>query len=526
MRKIILLILIIGLKVNLTAQVPTIQWEKSFGGSMNDRGYSICNGSNGDFIIAGTTESSDGDISINKGFSDLWLIRIDSTGNLIWEKTLGGRDDEEACTVLKTYDGGYIILGETTSNDSDVSGLHMPNPFIHSSDGWLVKTDSSGIIQWQKCIGGTDLDFGRDLTICLDSNYLITERIESSDGDVTNFHGGYDDYWLAKIDQSGNITWGNAFGGNSDDYPTCCTQTTDGNYIISGCSLYNFGGYHGPPGAGGGDIGLVKVDSSGNKIWSKCYGGTGGECARSIIPADNGGFFLVSENSSFDGDISTFYGDLDFWILYSDINGSIIWEKSYGGSGFDRPFQIIKSSDGGLVITGFTNSNDQWVSNNHGNDDFWVLKLDSLGNFEWEKSLGGTDEDRAYSILETPDGGYIVCGYTLSNNIDVTSNHGNEDVWVVKLSPPTLGIQTPENQFADFTAFQNDDQLIIRFFSKHSGTSQITFSNTLGKIILEKEITFREGINYTSINLPAITEGMYFINATGKGIGKGKVFIK
>ena len=498
------------------SQVPIIQWEKTYGGSMSDYGYSICKTYDGCYLIAGSTESNDGDISFFHGANDFWLIKIDSLGTIIWEKTYGGSSSEEPTTVFQTFDHGFIIYGQTNSEDGDVSGLHEDSIFPSPQhDGWLLKIDSIGQIEWQHCYGGTENDWGKDLIITPDSNYLLATEIESSDGDITAFYG-ITDYWFVKTDQSGSILWQRTFGGTDREYPNCCTAVNDSVYLIAGNTHFDFGGFHGSNISS--DMGIVKVNSNGNVLWSHCYGAAiGGELPYSLLPTANSGFIAVSEITSSGDDITQFYGGSDIWIFKADSTGGILWDKTYGGSGGDRPLKVIRTSDGGFVIAGYTLSNDIWVSNFHGLFDSWVIKLDSLGNFEWGKTLGGTNWDEAFSILETSDGGYIVCGFTESTDGDVNMNHGNADLWVVKLSS-TTDIPEIKNQLMDFTATQIQNQFKFQFFFKHKTTATCSILDLNGKKLFEENIIINEGINYQNIPCGSLSSGMYFISMDGKDI--------
>ena len=507
---------------SVIAQAPVMQWQKNYGGSQEDLGIAICLSPDGGYLIASTIRSSDGDVAFNYGSLDLWLVKIDSLGNIIWSRTLGGSFYDEATSIYSTPDNGYLIFGSTNSADGLVIGLHSPQNW--GEDGWLVKTDSIGQIQWQHCYGGADNEIGTDLFITSDSCYLLSFRAQSSDGDISIAYG-LEDYWLVKANSNGNIIWEKSFGGSSEDQATSCIETTNNKYIIAGGSVYDFGGYHGMPGLGG-DAGVVQVDTSGNILWSRSYGGSVSEYLRDLLPADNGSFYALCETNSNDGDITNNYGLTDAWVFKADSSGNILWQKSFGGSCYERPFKLIRYHDGGIVIAGMSCSNDNWVTNAHGGWDYWIFKLDSMGNFEWGTTLGGTNDEEPNSIAETPDGGFIVCGYSKSSNGDLTSNNGVEDVWVVKLSSPTTDIPFTENRLMDFTASQREDNLYIRFFSKRNETTELKIFDINGLLLFAEKLQIHEGINYTNIPCNSFSTGMYVVEITGKQVEqRGKVFV-
>ncbi|MDY0369025.1 MAG: T9SS type A sorting domain-containing protein, partial [Bacteroidales bacterium] len=284
-----------------------------------------------------------------------------------WQKSLGGSYFDEARSIQQTSDGGYIVAGNSYSNDGDVSGNHG------EWDYWIVKLNDTGNIQWQKCLGGSEFDIAYAIQQTSDGGYIVAGMTESNDGDVSGNHG-YDDYWVVKLDDTGNIQWQKSLGGSSIEKAQSIQQTLDGGYITAGYSYSNNG------------------DASGN------------------------------------------HGASDYWVVKLDDTGNIQWQKSLGGSESEWAYSIQQTTDGGYIVAGWSYSNNGDVSENHGDDDYWVLKLDNTGNIQWQKSLGGSSVEWAHSTQQTSDGGYIVAGWSKSNDGDASGNHGETDVWVVKLA--------------------------------------------------------------------------------------------
>ena len=175
----------------------------------------------GGYIIAGMSNSTNGDVSGNHGNPDYWLVKLDTNGNLQWQKSYGGSAADAASSVRQTSDGGYIIAGQSESNDGDVSGNHG---YI---DYWIVKTDSNGNLQWQKSFGGSGEDSAYYIEQSNDSGYIIVGSTESYNGDVTGFHGGYEDYWIVKTDNNGILQWEKCLGGSDSDIASSIQQTLD-----------------------------------------------------------------------------------------------------------------------------------------------------------------------------------------------------------------------------------------------------------------------------------------------------------
>ncbi|OFY91658.1 MAG: hypothetical protein A3K10_10975, partial [Bacteroidetes bacterium RIFCSPLOWO2_12_FULL_31_6] len=242
----------------ITAQ-PTIEWQKSFGGTGNDYAFSIQQNANGGYIVAGLSSSNDGDVTGNHGGSDSWVLKLDTSGVITWQKALGGTGNDNAGSIQQTVDGGYILAGYSESNDGDVAGNHG------SSDFWVVKLDSNSVIIWQKCLGGSDVDIAKSIQQTTDGGYVVAGTSNSNDGDITGNHGGTD-YWVVKLDSVGVIMWQKSLGGTSSDNANCIQQTADGGYIIAGTSYSNDGDVSGNH--GNFDYWVVKLDSIG--IRSAC----------------------------------------------------------------------------------------------------------------------------------------------------------------------------------------------------------------------------------------------------------------
>ncbi|OAA31353.1 hypothetical protein AT15_07600 [Kosmotoga arenicorallina S304] len=399
------------------------QWQRCLGGSSYDYAISIIQTNDGGYVVAGWTASNDGDVSGNHGYYDYWVVKLNNTGAIQWQKCLGGSYNDWAKSVYQTNDGGYVVAGITYSSDGDVSGNHG------YSDYWVVKLDSTGNIQWQKCLGGSYNDWAESIIQTSDGGYVVAGFTESNDGDVTGNHGERD-YWVVKLDGTGDIQWQRCLGGSGDDYAWSIIQTRDGGYVVAGITYSNDGDVSGNHGYY--DYWVVKLNNTGAIQWQKCLGGSSYDYAISIIQTNDGGYVVAGWTASNDGDVSGNHGYYDYWVVKLNNTGAIQWQKCLGGSSYDFVYSIIQTNDGGYVVAGYTDSNDGDVSGNHGGLDYWVVKLDSTGAIQWQKCFGGSNNDYAYSIYQTSDGGYVVAGYTDSNDGEVSGNHGDADYWVVK----------------------------------------------------------------------------------------------
>lgn len=458
MLKIIYFTITTFLLSNSFAQAPAIQWAKCFGGSGNESATSLQQTADGGYIVAGNTNSIDGDVSglhVNIGSpDDFWVVKLDATGTLQWQKCLGGTLQDNATSIQQTADGGYIVAGYTVSNNGNVSGLNGGSG--SPADFWVVKLDISGTLQWQKCLGGKKRDWAFSIQQTLDSGYIVAGLTLSNDGNVSGFHGGTGspaDFWVVKLNKSGTLQWQKCLGGTDGEGATAVQQTTDGGYIVAGNTVSNDYDVSGNHGSGSSDFWIVKLNTIGTLQWQKCLGGSyDGDGATSIQQTSDGGYIAAGYTYSNNGDVSGLHGlvgtndysyETDFWIVKLDNVGTLQWQKCLGGSKEDRPTSIQETSDGGYIVCGYTNSIDGDVSGLHAvnSADVWVVKLDISGTLQWQKCLGGSNQDVGSVIRQTSDGGYIVGGYTVSNDYDVSNNHGNYDFWVVKLGSLLLPIK-------------------------------------------------------------------------------------
>ncbi len=405
--------------------IGDIEWQKCLGGSGLDYAFDIQQTSDGSYIVAGYTNSTDGDVTGKHEGDDYRVVKLDASGDLLWQKCLGGSEIEHAFSIQQASDGSYIVAGYTNSNDGNVTGNHG------DKDCWVVKLDASGDLLWQKCLGGSNSDAAWSIQTTSDGGYIVAGASNSTDGNVTGNHGDYD-YWVVKLDTSGDLLWQKCLGGSDSDYARSIQQTSDGGYIVAGSSRSNDGDVSGNHGSA--DYLALKLDTSGDLLWQKCLGGSWYDYARSIQQTSDGGYIVAGTSNSNDGDVTGNHGDYDYWVVKLDASEEIVWQKCLGGSYYDSLRSIQQTSDGGYIVAGYSNSNNGDVSGNHGYLDYWVVKLDTGGNILWQKCLGGSSYDYAFDIQQTSDGGYIVAGYSNSNDEDVSDNHGGgADYWVVKL---------------------------------------------------------------------------------------------
>ena len=356
-----------------------IQWKKSLGGFGNDNAYAIQTTSDGGYIVAGSSDSNNGDVTGNHGYIDYWVVKLDAAANIQWQKSLGGSFNDFAYAIQATSDGGYVVAGVTQSDDGDVNGNHG------GQDYWVVKLNATGTLQWQKSLGGSNNDFVNSIQATLDGGYVVAGYSNSTNGDVTGNHGGYD-YWIVKLNANGTIQWQKSLGGSNYDGAWAIQIASDGGYVVAGVTQSNDGDVSGNHGSSP-DYWVVKLDATGSILWQKALGGSEADTAYCIQTTSDGGYVVGGVSQSNNGDVNGNHGFSDFWTVKLNATGTLQWQKSLGGSGSEYAYAIQTTLDGGYVVAGFTDSGDGDLTGNHGSYDYWVVKLGTeLATSAFEKN--------------------------------------------------------------------------------------------------------------------------------------------
>ena len=504
------IIIIHFLSFTLLNAQPSIQWQKCLGGDDYDIANCIQQTSDAGYIVAGYTLSKNGDVVGNHGVFDFWVVKLDGSGSVQWKKTFGGSDHDLAFAIRQTKDGEYVVVGYTRSNDGDVSGNHG------DKDVWVVKLGSMGELQWQKTLGSSGWDEAKSVELTTEGGIIIAGQAGSNDGDVSGNHG-FLDFWVVKLNSQGTIEWQKTLGGTSDDSALSIKPTTDGGYIVVGETQSNNGDVSGNN--GNVDFWVAKLDSIGEIEWQNALGGIGLDVASDVVETNDGFVVCGYAGSHNSGDVTGHHSSLDYWIVKLNKTGDLVWQKCYGGNNFDYARNIIQTSDGNLVILGEVKSTDGDVEGNYGIQMIWVLKLNPLGDIIWKKILGGTEGEGSGSIQETSDHGYILAGFSWSNNGDVSGNHGGADFWVVKLSPESVGIPDIPTQSAQLDIFPNPAQQSITLFIPTLSAGDLTeageasvsvsISNLLAQVVAYKTIS-----NGGSLDIGMLPKGSYFVRAS------------
>ena len=380
--------LIIAVLVSLTVSVvvcPCAQaatgWSKTYGGA-NAEGWDnlypvVLQTSDGGFLITGSTTS------YGAGSNDAYLVKTDANGEMQWQKTYGGPLNESAFVVCKTSNGGYALM--CTTNSYGAGG----------NDFWLLKTDANGNLQWNKTYGGTSVDNGYQVSQTADGGYALF-------GETNSFGAGGYDLWVIKTDAAGNMQWNRTYGAAGNDMASSLILAADGGYAVASWST-SFGGFKAL---------FIKTDSSGNMLWNKTYSLGAASWADAAIQTADGGYAIVG--------VTYPTTKRDAWLIKTDSSGNMLWNKTYGGTGDDTGWALVQMDGGGYAIVGVTSSFGA------GGVDGWLFRTDSSGNMLWNKTYGGAGTEFIDDIIRTSDGGYVLAGFTDSFGA------GNSDLWLIK----------------------------------------------------------------------------------------------
>jgi len=371
----------------------------------------------GGFVVGGNTKS------FGAGNFDFWLIRVAANGDSLWSRTYGGSAEEECYAVVQTSDGGYALAGSTQSFGAG------------GKDVWLVRVDADGDSLWSRTYGGGNSDWCHALQQTDDGGFLLAATTYS-------YGAGGDDVWVIKTDADGDSLWSRTFGGTAAEESRSIIRTADANFAI--------GGFTESRGAGQRDYWLIKMNDAGDTLWSRTYGGIYGEMLAGLCQTPDGGYLLVGNTMSF-GAIGT-----DAWVVKTDADGDSLWNHRLGGAGTDVYFSAVPGNAGGCVLAGYTESFGAQLT------DYWLVGTDANGDTLWTRVFGGDNYEILRGMLRTSDGGLMLAGYTSSYGA------GGQDVWLLKTSselaaddplilhPSSFSLSTYPNPFNPVTTIGFD----------------------------------------------------------------------
>jgi hypothetical protein len=342
----------------------SVMWSLTYGNG-KEIGKSLVEIVDGGYVIAGDTGS------FGAGNSDFWLVKVDSNGNMEWNKTYGGERHDSVRALIKTVDGGFALVGSTSSFGGG------------SDDFWMVKTNSDGNPEWNQTYGGPGDQYATSLIETSDGGYAIGGAFDQSFDDPF----GDTDFWLVKTNHLGTMEWNKTFNDSPSNSCSDLVETSDGGYLLVGTT----GRYLVEA-----NILAIKTNEKGEMEWKKRYGGRDHAGANSLVKTKDGGYAIAG------------YRSQNFWLIKIDDSGNIEWDQTYLKSGAEEAYCLTQTSDGGYALAGLTTGS----IDNQSYIDSWMVKTDVNGNLVWNQTYGGTGDQYIYSLIETVDGTFTLAGFS------------------------------------------------------------------------------------------------------------------
>ena len=302
-----------------------------------------------------------------------------------WEMTFGGEEYDRGFSIIQSTDGNLVIVGETESYGNG------------NNDVYLIKTTRSGEIIWEKTFGYTNGEVGFAVSECANGDLIIA-------GTTSSFGPYYNDIYLVRTTQEGNLIWEQAIGGDDEEVAYDLFESSDGGIIVAGRRGFSESA-----------LCLMKTDENGSILWQKTWPGG---VARSVIETDDAGYVIAGHTGG-DSDAAAH----DVWIIRTDGNGDEEWSMIHPGDGDNRAYDVKGISDGNFVLCGYDHE-----GYGHGREDVFLLKISNDGQIIWEREFGGDSDDRAFAVIQMDDGGFGICGETYS------FGEGASDLYVIETS--------------------------------------------------------------------------------------------
>ena len=498
--------LLVGIELLMTPgsiHAQTIRWVRCFGGSLIDECYDIQQTSDGGYIMAGVTESIDGDVTGNHGGKDYWIVKTDDWGNLQWQKCYGGTSDDIATSIRQTNDGNFIVAGYSNSGDGDVTINHG------GSDFWVIKIDAVGNLIWEKSLGGSSTETDCKVRLSNDETFIIAGNSDSDDGDVSGNHG-LTDYWIVKIDSAGTIIWQRAAGGSASDQLKGVSATADHGAIVCGISESSDGDV--PPFCYTNYCSwIVKLDSTGSIQWQQMDSVFNGGITVSDVLQMSSGNFLSS------GSMYNYGNHHNFAVLQLNSSGSIIQRSSFTGNDFDFSNSIASTPNhGGYIMAGYT----LWPTNS-----FFVLKTAGIST-QWTIFTNQTLPSVSWTAAETIDGGFIFnTNYFQDSSANCFSPLLDFNYYLIKIDGALADV--PEHAgITGINASVDNSFLSVQWNTYQTCRLEIKLSDISRRTLYKDEIESSSGMNRIKLNVVDLAQGIYFISLRGSMISETIKFIK
>ena len=457
---------------------------------------------------------------------------MDVAGNVLWNKTFGGNKDDMSASIIATRDGGFLVGG--TSN-SDSTGSKTDSSFWHSNDYWVVKLDADGNKVWDQTIGGVFNDVMTSLTELPLGGYVLGgySYSDASGSKRTNNLGAENnaDYWIAILNGNGDMMAQSVFGGGSHDVLTSVLPAAQGGVLTAGYSYsIKLQGHKVQATVGNCDYWLVRSDDTGKMVYQGNFGGDRSDFLTTMETYRDSTFVIggySNSSASFDktGD---FLGTTDYWFLKVGADDTKQWDKVFGGTGGDYMTSLQRTHDGGYILGGYSNSNkgNDKTEDSRGGYDYWIIKTDSLGNKIWDKTIGGSGDEKLCGVYEIDSDQYIVAGTSTSEksgdkDVGTLGGSGKSDFWIVRIGPETIDSvpQTPDSVTKYKLAIAPNpvhDMLSFRYGSSDNANTPFALYSYDGKKVLSFTLMATEEVQTYTVPVGHLAKGVYYLTMFGK----------
>ncbi len=386
---------------------PSGVFAKSLGGKSYDEGRQIILSQSGHYLITGRTSSK------GAGNADLYLVKVSTNGELIWDKTFGGQDEEQGYDLLELSNGDILVVGYSDSYDAE------DNP--GNKNMYVIRTDASGNKLWEKHFGDLNsIDEGKAIVPANDGGFIVlgnSMNLSPAAGLEPN-----NDIVVLKIDDKGNKIWQKNFGSAVNDEGNSLIATPEG-YVIVGATEAK----------GNWDLYLLAIDNQGNILWEKIHGGGEKDLGNDIKRDKDGNFVVAGLTYSF-----ATGGSHDFWVLKVNPKGEKIWSKVFGGLSVDEAYSVLVTASGNYVLAGYS---EDFERDEYGENislerlNVFLVQLTPDGNVIWQRAMGGERDQRGFDVIATTDGSFIVVG------INKTNTENKEDLLIMKFNAEGMSVQ-------------------------------------------------------------------------------------
>lgn len=502
-----------------------IEWQQSYGSMASDWGYDIVQTGEG-YLVTGIAGSGGGQVEcFEEGEGGGWIFKIDDSGNLIWQKCF---DYAHGLRMVNTIGNlQYYLIGGTISD-----------PYPDDYNLWIAKVDSVGNIIWQRTLGNMNGILGGTQygELTSDGGVIATAQIDSQGGDITSWYGGYDG-WIIKQDSLGNTEWNVSIGSPQFEFINGIIQTSDGGYFAGLYGAPNGAGGTidcGVQDPSNSEAIIVKIDANGNVEWHQCYGGTGNDGVARLLELVDG-YLIAGWGESNDGNLegggwhpgwnNIGTPTMDVWLIRIDYTGNIIWQKCYGGSKGESPRRIFQSEDGGFVVFANTHSFDGDVVGNPSgsteNPSIWIFKVNKDGQLLWQQCIGGISSERVYDVVKHSDYKYTLVGemrFSPSGDVNCSNfvSGSRQNYWIFSITDTTVNIVDHFSKGFDMKVYPNPaDEYVITEYHIKEGYQDVHLEILDASLRKVSDVKLQGRQSQVVIPVKSYPQGIYLVRLIG-----------